>query len=51
MPIAWTVPSVLLLLGQTIFYFRISFNHKQTENYDTEIFEQAENEDNMKSTV
>ena len=50
-PIARTTPSVLLVLGRTVFYFRMSFNHKRTENYDTEIFELTENEDNTKCTI
>ena len=49
MPIAWTAPSVLLVLGRPVFYFGMSFIisgcklQSNRENYDTEIFEQAEN--------
>ena len=50
-PIARTTPSVSLVLGRTIFYFGMSFNHKRTEKTMTEIFEQAKNEDNIKCTV
>ena len=50
--IAWTMPSVLLVLGRTIFLFR-EFIQTQAnrENYCPEIFKQAENEDNMKCTI
>ena len=36
--IARTMPNVLLKFGQTIFYFRMSFNHKQTEKTMTQRF-------------
>ena len=32
-PEARTMPSVLLLLGRTISYFGMSFNHKQTDRF------------------
>ena len=38
MPITRTTPSVLLVLGRIIFYFRMSSNHKWTEKTMTDFW-------------
>ena len=44
-------PGQRQVLGRTIFYYGMSFKHKQTENYDTEIFERTKNEDDVRCTI
>ena len=51
LPIAWTTPSALLVLGQTISFFGMSFNNKRTGKTMTEIFEPAENQDHAQFRI
>ena len=50
-PVARTTPSVLLVLGRKIFFRDVIQPQANRENYDTDIFEHAENEDNTKCPI